>query len=103
MSAADEIDDTGRDHPARQREGAGRAPPVSPVVLTMDRVSRITASLRNGWRNDAEAQIIPLAVADLDSAVRSFGGCPIYGWEFIDPPGESWSHWRERLTTLDDE
>ena len=82
---------------------AGPAPPVSPVVLTMDRVSRITASLRNGWRNDAEAQIIPLAVADLDSAVRSFGGCPIYGWEFIDPPGESWSHWRERLTTLDDE
>lgn len=34
-------------------------------------------------------------------AVREFGGTPIYGWEFVDPPEKSWAHWRARLS-LDD-
>ncbi len=76
----------------------GPAPPECPVVLTLDRVSRIAASLRKGRWDDAEAQVTPLALDDLDAAVRSFGGCPIYGWEFFDPPAESWLHWRERLS-----
>jgi hypothetical protein len=41
---------------------------------------------------------VPLQVGDLDAAVRSFGGCPVYGWEFFDPPGDSWSAWRPRLS-----
>lgn len=71
---------------------------VSHVVLTVNQVSRIAASLRMGWWNDPAAQVIALTLADLDPTVRSFGGCPIYGWEFIDPPEESWAHWRDRLS-----
>jgi hypothetical protein len=39
-----------------------------------------------------------LALADLDATVRSFGACPLYGWEFVDPPRESWAGWRDRLS-----
>ena len=35
---------------------------------------------------------------DAGSRKPSFGGCPIYGWEFIDPAEESWSNWRDRLS-----
>jgi hypothetical protein len=76
----------------------GAVAACSQVVLTVNRVSRIAASLRMGWWNDTTAQVIPLVLADLDATVRSFGGCPIYGWEFIDPPAESWSNWRDRLS-----
>jgi hypothetical protein len=80
---------------SRPADGAVAA--CSQVVLTVNQVSRIAASLRMGWWNDTTAQVIPLVLADLDATVRSFGGCPIYGWEFIDPPAESWSNWRDRL------
>jgi hypothetical protein len=76
----------------------GAVAACSQVVLTVNRVSRIAASLRMGWWNDTTAQVIPLVLEDLDATVRSFGGCPIYGWEFIDPPAESWSNWRDRLS-----
>jgi hypothetical protein len=46
----------------------------------------------------AEAPIQPQSLADLAAAVRSFGGCPVYGWEFIDPPPKSWTGWRDRLS-----
>ena len=70
----------------------------SRVIVAASQVSRIAASLRLGWWNDEAAEVVPLDVADLDATVRSFGGCPIYGWEFIDPPGTSWLHWRNRLS-----
>jgi hypothetical protein len=76
----------------------GAVAACSQVVLTVNQVSRIAASLRMGWWNDSTAQVIPLALADLDATVRSFGGCPIYGWQFIDPAEESWSNWRDRLS-----
>jgi hypothetical protein len=68
------------------------------VVLSLGQVSRIAASLRDGWWNDAEAAVTPLELEELDAAVRSFGGCPVYGWEFVDPPEKSWSSWRHRLS-----
>jgi hypothetical protein len=70
----------------------------SGVVVALNRVSRIAASLRMGSWNDGTAEVVPLDLADLDAAVRSFGGCPIYGWQFIDPPEESWANWRDRLS-----
>lgn len=39
-----------------------------------------------------------LALGGLDAAVRSFGGCPVYGWEFVDPPAGSWASWRDRVS-----
>jgi hypothetical protein len=76
----------------------GPAPDDTNVALLLDGVSRIAASLRNGRWNDTEATIEPLSPLGLDTAVRSFGGNPIYGWEFIDPPEEHWAGWRERLS-----
>ena len=64
----------------------------SHVIVAVNLVSRIAASLRMGWWNDKAAQVVSLQVAHLDATVRSFGGCAIYGWEFIDPPEESWRH-----------
>lgn len=68
------------------------------MVLSLGQVARIAASLRSGWWDDAGAAVTPLRLEDLDATVRSFGGCPVYGWEFIDPPGESWLGWRHRLS-----
>jgi hypothetical protein len=79
-----------------QPEGAPGA--GSRVTVAVGQVSRIAASLRTGWWNDEAAEVVPLEIAGLDAAVRSFGGCPVYGWEFIDPPEESWAHWRDRLS-----
>jgi hypothetical protein len=76
----------------------GPAVPEHLVILSLGQVSRIAASLRDGWWNDAEAAVTLLELEDLDAAVRSFGGCPVYGWEFFDPPEESWSAWRHRLS-----
>jgi hypothetical protein len=70
----------------------------SRVTVAVSQVSGIAASLRMGWWNDEAAEVIPLEIADLDATVRSFGGCPVYGWEFIDPPEESWVHWQDRLS-----
>jgi hypothetical protein len=61
-------------------------------------VSRVAASLRKGHWDDAEAAVVPMALNELDAAVRGFGGTDIYGWEFIDPPERSWVHWRDRLS-----
>ena len=45
----------------------------------------MAASLRAGLWNDADADVLPLDISDLRDAGKSFGGRPIYGWEFIDP------------------
>jgi hypothetical protein len=57
----------------------------SRVVVTVNQVSRVAAWLRMGWWNNDAAEVVPLEVAELDATVRSFSGCPIYGWQVIDP------------------
>lgn len=76
----------------------GAASADSHVIVAVNLVSRIAGSLRMGRWNDEAAEVVSLEVADLDTTVRSFGGCAIYGWEFIDPPEGSWLHWRDRLS-----
>lgn len=61
-------------------------------------VGRIAASLRMGRWNDVDAAVEPFALKDLNEVVEGFGGCPIYGWEFIDGPEKSWNHWKDRLS-----
>jgi hypothetical protein len=77
---------------------ASPQPSESIVSVVLSGVTRIVASLRSGFWNDVDAAVVPLDVLDLPDVVRSFGGCPIYGWEFIDPPADEWSHWRNRLS-----
>jgi hypothetical protein len=57
----------------------------SRVVVTVNQVSRVAAWLRMGWWNNDAAEVVPLEAAELDATVRSFSGCPIYGWQVIDP------------------
>ena len=76
----------------------GREPPDRVVHFILHDVSRVAASLRAGPWDDMDAAVEPFAISDLSTVVRSFGGQPIYGWEFIDPPESNWSAWRERLS-----
>lgn len=76
----------------------GPAPEDTAVILLLDGVSRVAASLRHGRWDDASAQVEPLTVPTLTDAVRSFGGQALCGWEFVDPPADSWADWRDRLS-----
>jgi hypothetical protein len=76
----------------------GPEPDDRRVVLVCKRVGRVIASLRLGRWDDADAPIQPVPLDELSTTVRSFGGEPIYGWEFFDTPPESRSHWIDRLS-----
>ncbi|WP_145831006.1 hypothetical protein [Actinoplanes teichomyceticus] len=66
--------------------------------LVLDGVGRVAASLRHGRWDDPAAPVQPFGLGELPGVVRGFGGCPIYGWEFIDPPERDWLEWRDRLS-----
>lgn len=76
----------------------GPPPEDATFVLILEGVSRVAASLRQGRWNDVDAVVDPVALADLDAVVRSFVGTAMYGWEFVDPPEESWRAWQHRLS-----
>lgn len=61
-------------------------------------VSRIAASLRAGYWDDSAAEVVPVALEELDATVGAFGSSDLYGWEFVDPPERSWAHWPDRLS-----
>jgi hypothetical protein len=68
------------------------------VIVSLGQVRRVAASYRHGRWDDLDAAVEPLRPEDLSAVVRGFGGCPIYGWEFLDPPEHSWVHWQGRLS-----
>lgn len=61
-------------------------------------VGRIAASLRNGRWDDPDAEVVPFGVEELLSTVQSFGGLPIYGWEYIDLHEKRLEQWGDRLS-----
>lgn len=69
-----------------------------PVVVSLAGVGRLAASLRYQLWNDAEPTVEPLQLDQLGSAVASFGGCRLHGWEFIDLPDSSWTQWGHLLS-----
>lgn len=76
-----------------------------PIVVSLTGVGRLAASLRYQLWNDAEPTVERLELDQLSSAVASFGGCRLHGWEFIDLPDSSWTQWGHLLsldTTLSD-
>lgn len=78
---------------------ANGAPQEDPVFrLCFTDVERIAISLRAGRWDDLDAPVEEVVVEDLDTVVQSFGGLPIYGWEFIDPSDDDWSRWSGRLS-----
>jgi hypothetical protein len=75
----------------------GPKPEDRRVVLRLMGVSRVAASLRQGRWDDANAAVETTSLEDLSEVVRSFGGQPVYGWEFFDPSPQSWQGWHDRL------
>lgn len=66
------------------------------IILT--EVGRIAVALRDARWDDASANPIPFDVSYLLSTVQSFGGEPIYGWQFINNQDSAFSDWKNRLS-----
>ena len=60
-------------------------------------IGRVAASLRHGHWDDSSASVEPFTIEKLLSVVRSFGGAPIYGAEFIDCE-RYFAQWSGRLS-----
>ncbi|MFE9321812.1 hypothetical protein ACIHDR_03265 [Nocardia sp. NPDC052278] len=76
----------------------GPAPEDYRVKLTFTGVGRVAASLRIQEWDDVAARVLPLQLDKLDTAIRSFGGGRLHGWEFIDVDESGWVHWSELLS-----
>lgn len=61
-------------------------------------VGRIAAALRDARWNDTTAHTIPFEASDLLAIVQSFGGRPIYGWQFINKEDNAFNEWKNRLS-----
>ena len=76
----------------------GAEPPEdSRVSLSLSRVGRVVASLRRSRWDDDSASAVPFSLGDLLATVQSFGGSPVYGWEFIDIE-KGFAGWSGRLS-----
>lgn len=62
----------------------GSMPDDRRVQFILAPVGRVAACLRQGRWDDSAAPVVPMAPSDLLAVVQSFGGLPIYGWEFFD-------------------
>ncbi len=62
----------------------GPEPEDRRVQLVLESVGRFAASLRLGRWDDGNAAVLPFLLEELLPTVQSFGGLPIYGWEFFD-------------------
>ena len=68
------------------------------VSLSLLRVGRVIASLREGRWDDESAPVTPFQLDQLDQVTGGFGVQPIYGWEFFDAPGTTWQQLGDRIS-----
>jgi hypothetical protein len=61
-------------------------------------VGRVAASLRKGTWDNVDAEVVPFSVDQLLEIVSSFGGLPIYGWEFFDVDEAQLAYWGSRFS-----
>lgn len=73
-------------------------PPDPRVQIVFSGVGRIAAALRNSFWNVLDAETIPFQISELLEVVQSFGGQPVYGWEFVNVDDSSLKHWQSRLS-----
>jgi hypothetical protein len=76
----------------------GPGPKDSRVQIVFERLERVAASLRRGRWDDPTALVDPFGVNELLPKVQSFGGLPIYGWEFFDIADETFPALSNRLS-----
>jgi hypothetical protein len=77
---------------------SGKVPDDNRVQFVFKPVGRLMASYRLGAWNDPDATVIKFDPDSLFDKVTEFGGCPIYGWEFIDCSEEPKEDWIEKLS-----
>lgn len=77
---------------------AGKVPTDNRVQLVFSPVGRLIASYRLGRWNDEHASVVGFEPDQLFQKVSEFGGCPIYGWEFIDSAKASDANWENKLS-----
>lgn len=68
------------------------------VQLVFQPIGRVAVSLRLGHWDDPAAPVERLRIDQLSERVKSFGGLPIYGWEFFDLPDTQFAQWSNRLS-----
>ena len=71
----------------------GPPPQEAWIELRVFPLGRLIASFVS-----SDSRIKRLSIEELPDVVRSFGGQPIYGWEFFDPPSSNLVTWSERLS-----
>lgn len=76
----------------------GPPPDDRRVQMLFRRVGRVAASLRNGRWDDLAAEVVPFELNELLAVVQSFGGQPIYGWDFFDRHENDLGNWAHRLS-----
>lgn len=76
----------------------GPPPDDTRVQILFWPVGRVAASLRNGYWNNEAAEVVPFTLGELLTVVQSFGGQPIYGWEFFDIHEKELPKWEKRLS-----
>ena len=77
---------------------SGPVPDDRRVQFLFGRIGRVAVSVRNGRWDDPTAEVVPLSIDELLPTVQSFGGLPIYGWEFIDCHAKGLASWGKRLS-----
>jgi len=76
----------------------GPPPEDRRVQILLRPVGRVAASLRNGRWDDKAAEVVPFSLSELLEVVQSFGGQPVYGWEFFDIHEKDSVKWANRLS-----
>lgn len=61
--------------------------------LILTNVGRVVAALRKSRWDDLSALSVPFGIDDLLNVVQSFGGLPLYGWEFVNGDDHALAHW----------
>ena len=78
--------------------GVNESTASASVTLVLHPVGRVVASLREGRWDDPGAAVTPFALTQLPTVLKSFGGLPVYGWEFFDTAGKELALWGARLS-----
>jgi hypothetical protein len=76
----------------------GQPPSDARLILVFEPVGRIAASLTHIDDPKEGRRVVELDLADLSQTVRSFGGCPVYGWDFFDRTDDDFEKWSSRLS-----
>ena len=76
----------------------GPQPEDRRVQFVFESIGRVAASLRLGHWDDDKAAVQPFLLEELLPTVQSFGGLPIYGWEFFDVADRTFPPLAHRLS-----